>query len=274
MRKIICFSVFGASNVTPENEFEFNAYLRGFYFNVRFAKILYPDWEVHVEIDSRTFSLYDNIFTGLKQYYGITLTINEMQPLCKSMFWRVKKAFMPDVDYIICRDADALVTYREAQAVKAFVDSGLDVHGITDNLAHGIPLLGGMIGLRCQPLRDKFVLWRVMADQVRDSTWPRGMDQILISDLLYTKENRSKTFGHYLQGYKGDGEAIIKTTIDDISLPGVDPKLWETNLCVRHIGSAGVVELETMRQLRRFTQETEFENIAKRYPKIFYWYAQ
>ncbi len=264
--------MFGAAFVTRENEFEFNAYMRGLYFNTRFAKLVYPDWEIHIEVDSKTFSDFDNIFYGLQKFYGVTFTINEIHPLTKSMFWRMKKAFMPDVDYIMCRDADALVTYREAQAVKAFVDSGLEIHAVTDNPAHGVPLMGGMTAFKCKPIRDKFGVWKAMTTHVRDNSWPRGMDQILISDLFYTQENKSKIFGHYLQGYKGAGEAVIKTEIDNIPLPGVDPKLWETNLCVRHIGSAGVVELETLRQLKRFSQETEFEEIAKRYPKIFYWH--
>ena len=273
MSKIISYAIFGSGTIPTEKMFEFNAYMRGLVWNVKFNRLLFPGWVTHIEVDSKTFSDYDNIFHGLRDMYGCTFAINEQLPLCKAMYTRMKGIYLPHAEYVMCRDADSLTSYREAQAVYAFIESGLDIHCITDNPAHGIPLMGGLSAFKCQPVKEKYPVWQAMTTQVRNLEWPRGMDQTLLNDLFYTPEYKSRMYGHYLQGFKGHGEAIIKNEIENVSLPGVDPKLWETNLCMRHIGSAGVVDLEVLRQLARFDKEIpEFESICKRYPKIFYWH--
>lgn len=271
--KYISYALFGSGVVPPENMFEFNAYMRGLYWNVRMNKLLYPDWITHVSVDSKTFSDYDNIFNGLIDNYGMALSVHEQWPLCKSMLGRLQPAFIPGAEYLICRDADALSTYREAQAVQEWINSGLDIHSITDNPAHGIPLMGGLSGFKASVITERFNSIHQIFAQARNQNWERGSDQVLQNDLFYNEPYKKKMFGHYLQGFKGTNEAIIKTTVDDIPLWNVDPKLWESNLCVRHMGSAGVVDLEVIRFFKRFDTETQFESIAKRYPKIMYWYA-
>lgn len=259
MSKIISYALFGSGQTTPENFFELAAYMRGLVWNVRMNKLIYPGWQTHIEIDSQTFSDYDNIFHGLVVHYGVSFSVNEYAPLCKAMLWRLKPIFHSGVEYVICRDADALTTYREAQAVKQFIDSGLDYHTILDNPAH-FGMMGGMAGFKAAVVREKYQVWDAIVSH--GDTWERGKDQVVLNKLFNTDECRHKTLAH--NGH-----------IDNIDLPGVDPRLWESNLCVRHIGSAGVVELETLRFFKRFDTEIEaFEDILKPYYKCFYWYAK
>lgn len=259
MSKIISYALFGAGQATEDNFFEFAAYLRGLVWNVKFNKLLYPDWVTHIEVDSYTYSKYDNILRGLYECYGASLNVNEYAPLCKAMLWRLKKVFDPAVEYLICRDADALTSYREAQAVGQFVSSGYDYHWILDNPAHA-GAMGGMTGFRCSVLRQRFKHWQDIIDT--GDTWERGKDQVVLNKLFNTPECKARTIIH---------ESYFPST----PLPNVDPKLWETNLCTRHIGSAGAVDLEVLRQLKRFDKEIpEFEAICQRYPNIFYWYAK
>ena len=271
MKRVISFSLFGARNFTKDNFFEFAAYMRGFYWNVRMAKLFFPDWQVHCEIDSGTFSDYDNIFYGLQKYYGISFSIHETMPLCKSMLTRLKPLFFSNVEYVLCRDADALITYREAQMVKEFTDSGLEVHSITDNVAHTVPLMGGLCGFKCHLLKEKYKSWDEMLALSPVQFHEKGSDQTFLTKVVYPAF-RSQMFAHHLEAKYTHGEAIIKTFVPNIQLGNVSPKLWESNLCVAFAGAAGVNELETLRFLKRFDTETEFEDIAKRYNKIFYWY--
>lgn len=247
--KIISYSLFG-SRTTPPWLFAF--YLRGFVWNVKMNRLLYPDWQTHVEIDSETFSDYDNIFNELQKHYGISYNVNIQEPLCKSMLWRLKPVFWPDSELVLCRDADAITTLREAECVQEWQNSGKRLHGINDNPAHKLPLMGGMIGLRCDAIRAEFGTWEHFMDNAGDLS-KHGSDQkhimcelhrpgtnyTLISDMYGKESNHSNP-------------------------------LWVSDLTCRHIGSAGVVEMETIRFFSGFDNpilETE-----KAYKHIFYWH--
>lgn len=268
---IISFSIFGSRQTTKENFWLFATYLRTFYWNVRMARLLYPSFQIHVEVDSGTFSDFDNIFYGLKEHYGISFSINEDIPLCMKMLWRLKPIFWDNADTVVSRDADAILTMRERKCVQEFINSGMTVHAITDDPMHGTGLMGGMIAVKAKPIREKYGTWENMLSKSPIQIAGHGTDQQFMNAVLYP-EYKSQMFCHYLNGEKGNGEAIVKNEIANVVLDGVNPTLWESNLCARHIGSAGVVELETRRFFLRHDKETGFEEIAKRYPAIFPWY--
>src|SRR5688572_9876366 len=156
--KLISYSIFG--NHCPK--WIFNTLMRGVYFNTVMNKLVFPDWETHIETDSLTFSSYDHFFSMLEHKYGITFSVNAEENLCTSMLWRMKPIFESEAEYVLCRDADALTSYREAGAVKKFIESGKILHGMADNPAHSIPLMGGMCGFKCEPLREKYGSWQQM----------------------------------------------------------------------------------------------------------------
>lgn len=271
MKKILSFSLFGARDYPKDREFEMNAYLRGLVWNIKMAKLIMPGFEVNCEIDSGAYSLYDPLFRGLQDYYGLTFNINREETLCRSMLWRMKPIFFPDSHYVFCRDCDSLVTYREAQAIQSFIDSGLYVHGLTDNSAHSVPLLGGMCGFKCEPMRSKYGTYNNLIAQSTIGIDTRGTDQQFLGTVIYPAFKDSM-YAHYLKGMRANGEHTVKTEIENVRLENVNPALWESNLVPHFAGAAGVNEMECIRFFKRFDKDIpEFVDIEKRYPKIFYW---
>ncbi len=270
---VISYSLFGARELTF-NKWLFNAYVTGFYWNVRMNKLLFPGWRTHVEIDSGTYSLYDTLINGLHEFYGISFGINPVSPLCKSMLWRMKPCFWDDADYVFCRDADALTSYREGEMMNHFIylaqrDPEIHIHSVTDNKSHTLPIMGGMCGFDAKFIKEKFVSWDGFVGG--ESLTERGSDQ----DFLMKKIHRpySHNFmGHYLKGYLGRGEKVCDHIPIRELMPEVKQELWESNLCSCFMGSAGVNNMETIRFFQRFSEDTEFEkDIALRYKEIFYW---
>lgn len=262
MSKIISYSLFKVKNVKRENEFEFFFYFRGIVFNSIVNSLVYPNYTTHIELDAETFSAYDNIFYGLKESYGITFNVNEQQPLCRSMLWRLKKIFDEDAEIVLCRDADALTSYREAQAVQEWEGMDKLILSIQDSNSHTLPLMGGLVGFKAKQFREKYGSWDDLLSLWKNDDWSHGQDQKFMMNIIYP-EFKNEIF-------KKDMRSIDKYYHSN--LQGVDSKLWESNLCCAHIGSAGAIDMEVIRFTRRFGAiKAEFEQILKRYKTIFYW---
>lgn len=271
MKKILSFSLFGARDYPADREFEMNAYIRGFVWNVKMAKLIFPSFNVHVELSADVYSLYDPLIRGLQDHYGVTFNINREETLCRSMLWRLKEIFKEDSHYVFCRDCDSLVTYREAQMIEWFIQSGLYVHNICDNPAHSIPIMGGLCGFKSEPLRSKYASYNNLLSKSPIGIDARGTDQNFLNLVIYP-DFKDSMMGHFLKGYPGNGEHSIIHFIDNMRLEGISPELWQSNLCILFAGAAGVNDLETIRFFRTFDKEIpEFIDIEKRYPKIFYW---
>lgn len=270
---VLSFSIFGSRQYTKENKWLFWTYLRGLVWNVKMARLIYPDFLVHVEIESAVFSDYDNIFYGLKDHYGISFTINETVPLCKAMLWRMKSCFWDTSDYVFTRDADAILTMRERKCVQEFLNSGMSVHAMTDNPAHGVGLMGGMGGYNAKLIREKYGSWDNLLSKSPVHIDSHGTDQVLLNAVVFM-DFKGRVVAHYLNGEKGTWvDAKVYNNVPDIQIPSVNPPLWESDLTCRHIGSPGVVEMEVRRFFQRHDKEIpEFEEICKRYPAVFPWY--
>lgn len=271
MKKIISYSIFGSRQQYCE-QWVFNTYTRILFFNVLMNRLLFPQFTTHIETDTETFNDYEDFFNGLIEQYNTVVAINDQsENLCTSMLWRLQPIFDEDAEYVFARDADAITTYREAQAVKEFIESGLTLHGITDSPAHTVPLMGGMCGFKAENIRQYFKTWEHLLSMSNIKIGDRGTDQVFMTRLIYP---RFKMFAHYLQGMKNtNGEEVVKRVIADFPLQGVNPALWESNLTCRHIGSPGVVEMETIRFFKRFAPDDFNFKSQEKYPKIFNWLA-
>lgn len=264
--KVISYSIFRA----PCEKFEFMAYLRGLYFNARMNRLIYPEWKTIISVHESVFTEYREYFEGLP-VYAINLFFTDKPILCEAMLWRMDAIFSePEATHVICRDADAITTYKEAQAVQEWVDSGLGFHGITDNPAHSLPMMGGMVGFKVDHFKQLFPQWKSLKDMTkRFNLSQRGSDQQLMMADIYPKA-KGDLFVHALDGYKGDREVNTVRQTANVVVRGVHPKLWESNLTCRHIGSAGVVEMETLRFFKRF-DKTDYSEFEKEHSDILYW---
>lgn len=266
--RTISYSIFGSRETPADQQFVFRAYLRGLSWNARMNRLIYPDFQTIVETDSGTFSDYDNVFYGLADHYGVHFNINETMPLCKSMLWRLKPIFVDGMEYVFCRDTDALTTYRESISVNKFIESGLILHGLSDNPAHSVPLMGGMCGFKCAPIREKYGTWENLLSLSAIEINERGTDQQFLNSVVYP-EFKNELFSHY-----GPTVTKIKWEFGKQGFIESDKNnpLWLSDLCCFFIGAAGVNDLETIRFMKRLDNNTGFIEIEKRYPHIFYWH--
>lgn len=252
-KRIVSYSIFGSRTIPKEEKWLLYIYLRGLYFNVCMNALIYPDWTSHVEIDSGTYSDYNHFFNWLSDNYGMTYNINVAEPRCKAMLWRLKPIWN-DTDIVLCRDADAITTWREKrQAVDVYLNLTAygdcpPVHNILDNPAHS-GIMGGMCGFKSSEIRKKWGSWEIMMQTKKDFK-DHGSDQSYLNSIF----NPDMVYYSNITGKP--------------SIQG-DP-LWESDLCCRHIGSAGIVEMETIRFFRRLGLE-KVGDFAKRYPEIFNW---
>jgi len=258
MSKLISYSLFYA----PCEPFEKMAYIRGAYWNFRMNNFLYPDWRSHLEVQRIVYEEFKGLFDWLVENNNLSLSINEGYPaLCEGMLWRMKPIWTQDVSHVLCRDADAITTYKEAELVQYWLESNYYTIGaILDNPSHS-GLMGGMIAIQTSSFKALTELnsWQELISGKDLSE--RGSDQHLLNSLTVKLNNAIIYLGRLpLHQPKG--------------LPQVNPKLWESNLTCRHIGSAGVVEMETIRFFKRHDPyQWKFDVIEKQFSKLFYWQA-
>lgn len=247
--KVISYSLFGADRFDENNRFVFMAYLRGLYFNLRMNKLVYPGWETLVEVDRTTYNSYSSYFLALESLGLLFGRIQDSAPLCNSMLWRMQACFYRDVACVLCRDTDAITTYREAQAVNSWRRTSKDIHAILDNPAHS-GLMGGMVGFDAFFIRNRFNSWD---DIIRDTDLKKhGSDQNLLNKIF--AKDQDKIFWS------------INPPASDYRI-----KYAESDLTCRHIGSAGVVEMELLRFFQRHDNDGKWNEFEREFSEIMYW---
>jgi hypothetical protein len=292
--KAISYSLFGYNREREANSFDFSSYLRGFHINIRFNRILYPNWITVLNLDHATYnSPYKPIFDWhvSKGYAKISLQ-DSGAPLCKSMLWRLKTVFDYDhpnwrYTHVICRDLDSIATYREAQMVQQWVEEDKAIHCITDSISHTIPMMGGMVGFRPGYVNDLLKLninpeqaWDKLLSLAPDIDYRRkGSDQDFLNRIVHPKCAHNAT-EHFILGMRHD---VIENNGRHYSIdPSIKPegvsdemrdKLEEKKLA-GHVGAAGFYETPTMYFLYHHDPYKEDYKELEEMPefdKIFYW---
>lgn len=236
--------------------YEWNYYLRGVYFNVRMNKLLYPTWKTHITIQDTVWHEHYKYFLALKEVCDFDYKIVKTDGIqrCKAMLWRLDTLFeQPYVERILCRDLDAITTYRESLAVNEWERSGRVAHGINDNPAHSIALMGGMCGFTKELVNIVGVSeWNNHKDSMSLKT--HGTDQDLLMRFIYPKVENS-----------------IMITKNPLQVR--DNALWESDLVCSFIGSAGCNEMELVRFFSRQDDDCKkFTKFEKEFDKIMYWH--
>jgi hypothetical protein len=245
--KVFSFSIFDC-----RHDWQFLFYMRGLWFNCAMIKIVCPDFKIHVTVEMSVWIKYRDFFNVLQDDYNVIIETLEADTLCKMMLWRMRPVFNPDVEYCFLRDADALVTYRETTAIKEFVLSKSNIHSIQDNPGHSVPLLGGLCGFRCEPLRKKYVSHPSLLRTSPVTIDKHGSDQDFLTKVVY----KDFISSYYLN--------------KNIPRERNNP-LWTSDLCISFIGTAGVNEFETLRYLRDNGADLTLSGVGNNYKQIFYW---
>ena len=272
MKKIISYALFGYGKEASVDWFEFNTYLRGLMINIRMQQLLMPDWKIRVYIDRISYEKFQELFDALDM---IEIVVESPAELSRASLWRLKPLFDAEVEYMISRDLDSILTYRDAQAVKDWIDSGKCAHAITDSEGHGIPMLAGMIGFWCKYWKDytNIISWDQIVEY-RGNYSVKGTDQDIINQMIYpmfANRNKESILQHYVKGMPNTFLNGYRNHIPDVDL-GIDTALKSSNSIAGHIGAAGWYETELFKFMNNYHDQFERINkLEKLFPTIFYW---
>lgn len=272
---VLSYSLFGY-NGDISGAVPFSAYFRGLGFNIKMAEFLFPDWRVHVTIDTRTYNRFREYFDYHVTGNRIDINVVDHEDLCMHMLQRMEPCFNPKYDRVICRDADSLISYRERQAVEYWINSGRIAHCITDSVSHTIAMMGGMVGFMCREFRDAMGVetFKEMTDlSGRINFNIKGSDQDFLNQHVLPKVAGSLV-EHYLLGMPQSFRGECHHTIQDIDIPGVSREMECTNLFTEHIGASGFKSDHALLFFDQyFTKEQSdyYNTIEDQFKEIHYW---
>lgn len=274
MKKCISYSLFGYGRPQVSNSFTFVSYLRGLLLSIRMDRILFPNWEIVVNMDKETYEAYKPLFDTLP----IVVCVNDPEPLTKAMLWRMRPVFnYSEYSHVICRDLDSPPTYREAQCVQEWINSDMGAHAITDSISHGVPLLGGMIGFNTGyfPMITGMQHWTDLFHHCNLDFSQKGADQTLLNSLVYPKfadPPRASIMQHYLLGMPNTFLPGYRNVVPNIEVENVPKEMEESNESCSHMGQAGWLLPQTFRFFRKHADKMkDLLDIEKNWPDIAYW---
>jgi tetratricopeptide (TPR) repeat protein len=182
---VIAFSLWGAQ---PR-------YLRGALRNVLVAPGLFPGWTLRFYVDQTVPAAFVELLRSL----GTEVVVHPgtQADLRERLCWRFLVANDPQVGYFLARDADAVLSHREALAVQAWLDGGAHFHVIRDWWSHTDLMLAGMWGGVAGVLPSMRIMLRRYQcadletpniDQwfLRDRVWPLVRASVCVHDRLFS----------------------------------------------------------------------------------------
>tara|TARA_R110000851_G_scaffold84456_1_gene184036 strand:- start:704 stop:1396 length:693 start_codon:yes stop_codon:yes gene_type:complete len=208
-KKVISFSLWGDNT----------RYTFGAIQNASLGLVVYPDWICRFHVGKSTPSY---ITDHLREYENTEVIEREEDGDWTGMFWRFHDASDPDVEVMLSRDCDSRLWFREKAAVDEWLSGDKSFHIMRDHPAHGVPILGGMWGVRNQKLSNMKDLcnsygqenkWQTDQNFLRDVVWPLVHDDSHINDLFFDKTGfpgGEWDEGHFVgQSYKGTGKRFM-----------------------------------------------------------------
>lgn len=133
-KNIISFSVFGGNS----------RYCETAILNIREAKKVYPAWTCRFYIDD---TVPENIVSRIEHEGAQVIKVDSnITEKMNGLFWRFLVLDDPHVERFLIRDADSLVSHREASAVAEWIKSNQCFHIMRDGFAHTELILAGMWG--------------------------------------------------------------------------------------------------------------------------------
>jgi hypothetical protein len=166
--KVISLSLFGPNKKYTSGSLKFLAS----------ARKQLPEWKVVFFVGKSVSELHLKKLTSLG---ASVYKIDGAEGLSASA-WRFKTWLLGNPEWVIFRDADSVVTSREAKAVEQWVNSGRTAHIIRDHPFHSAPILAGLWGIR--PLTAEWFEEEVRNYSFNDNY---GSDQDFLATIVYPK---------------------------------------------------------------------------------------
>ena len=148
---------------------------------------VWSDWQLWIYHDdlAREFPYWKALSAMADRGLLRLFYMGESKRLCESMLWRMLPCWNVDVEYVLCRDLDALSTPRERNAVEKWMASGKAVSALHDSESHSsAALMGGMVSFKTSWVRDHWhsyndLIWKAGNHGVDLSK--HGSDQQLLN---------------------------------------------------------------------------------------------
>lgn len=132
-KKLIAFSLYGDNS----------AYNEPAVMNAELQARIYPDWQCRFYIDD---SVSQTTIQRLKTHQAEVIIVDETQKKLPGTMWRFLALDDPNVGRVIFRDADSVISEREAVAVTEWEKDGSPFHLIRDSGSHTELILAGLWG--------------------------------------------------------------------------------------------------------------------------------
>ena len=181
---VIAFSLFG----------ELPKYCEIAILNAEARAAIYPDWTCHFYLDE---SVPAHVIARLNAAGGRIVRVPKWVSSWPGQMWRFLAYDTPGLHRVIFRDADSLISTREASAVSAWIESGRRFHHMRDGGSHTELLLAGLWGCVAGSLPPMHMLLdsfckepleaRQFADQsfLRKLVWPYARSSLLQHDSMF-----------------------------------------------------------------------------------------
>jgi hypothetical protein len=229
-RNVIAFSLFGGD---PK-------YCESAILNVWEQPSIYPDWVCRFYIDD---SVPESVLTRLRTGGAQIVRVDGPAALWPGPMWRFLALDDPHAHRILFRDADSVISRREAAAVAQWITSDKRFHIMRDWGAHTELILAGMWGVvggslpPLEQLMRRFlsapIESRHFADQyfLRQFVWPYARASMMQHDSIFgfmggipfPDEER---VGNFHVGYVEGAPSFIAPS----DLPNGSPVSWELYL--------------------------------------------
>ena len=157
--KIISYSLWGTRPM----------FLHGAVVNAKQCREFFPDWKVRMYHNE---SIKSDLLETLHQHGVETIRVEPKGTY--GTFWRFRPLFEPEHEYVMIRDVDSRITWRDVRCVNEWLDSGKKFLTIKDHPSHyDWPIMAGMFGIRGSlptslvPTMDQYAMMhQYVADQV------------------------------------------------------------------------------------------------------------
>ena len=151
-------------------------YLKGALRNAEQAVKFFPGWVPRFFVGN---SINQNFVNSLIDRGSEVVRIAGPEDHTATL-WRFKSFFDPEVSVVIVRDADSRLSFREAEAVNAWIASGLGFHIMRDHPAQLWPINAGMWGAHS----DRMMKFKIQIENFKPQDF-YGIDQKFLAKVIY-----------------------------------------------------------------------------------------
>ena len=173
-RRVLSFSLFGDNPIYCETAI----------LNAQAMPEVYPDWQMWVYHDA---SVPEHVLQRLRRYRVRLLDVHQLGIAhWPGTFWRFHAVSEPQVAKVQFRDADSIISPREAQWVQLWLDSPQPFHVFRDWYSHLDLMLAGMWGAHA-PFLAHMPEWINEHLSTRTVLHPTHADQVFLAEVIWPK---------------------------------------------------------------------------------------